>query len=130
MEFARRDGRKSWVDTFYTALKDAQGNVQFVLGVIRELSAEDLKHAVPVTEDPALGAKDAESAAASQDSSFAATHEPSMLLDKHLEDVERRAILKALAAAGWQRNKAADLMGISRRLYRRMEALGIDPNAK
>lgn len=52
------------------------------------------------------------------------------LLDQIIEDVERKAIKNALAAAGGQRNKAAELMGISRsRLYRRMEALGIDPKA-
>lgn len=127
MEFVRRDGRKSWVDTYYTALKDAQGNVEFVLGVVRELSAEDLKHSVPEADDMSLGVTDADS----QNPNSPENTAQSMLLDKHLEDVERRAILKALAAAGWQRNKAADLMGISRsRLYRRMEALGIDPNAK
>jgi len=48
-------------------------------------------------------------------------------LDPLMADFERRAILRALKAAGWQRNKAAQLMGISRsRLYRRMEALKID----
>ncbi len=53
----------------------------------------------------------------------------SYLLDPTLAQVERDAIRRALRAANWQRNKAARLMGISRsRLYRRMEALGIDPN--
>ncbi len=51
-------------------------------------------------------------------------------LDDHLETVEREAILNALMSAGGRRSKAAQVMGISRsRLYRRMEALGIDPNA-
>jgi PAS domain S-box-containing protein len=55
--------------------------------------------------------------------------EQSLLLDSILARVEREAIRRALRAANWQRNKAARLMGISRsRLYRRMEALGIDPN--
>lgn len=55
----------------------------------------------------------------------------SLPLDPFLERVEREAILRALAAAGWQRNKAAGLMGISRsRLYRRMDALGIDPGKR
>jgi DNA-binding NtrC family response regulator len=53
----------------------------------------------------------------------------SYLLDPILAQVERNAIRAALSAANRQRNKAARLMGISRsRLYRRMEALGIDPN--
>lgn len=48
-------------------------------------------------------------------------------LDPLIADFERKAILRALKAAAWQRNKAARLMGISRsRLYRRMEALKID----
>ena len=54
-----------------------------------------------------------------------------LLLDPYLANVEREAIQRALQSANWQRNKAAELMGISRsRLYRRMEALGIDPNAR
>ena len=53
----------------------------------------------------------------------------SLRLDPFLERVEREAIQRALQAAHWQRNKAASVMGISRsRLYRRMEALNIDPN--
>lgn len=53
----------------------------------------------------------------------------SLRLDPFLERVEREAIQRALQAAHWQRNKAASIMGISRsRLYRRMEALNIDPN--
>ena len=55
--------------------------------------------------------------------------DPSLSLDPILAGVEREAIRRALRSAKWQRNKAAQLMGISRsRLYRRMEALGIDPN--
>ena len=56
-------------------------------------------------------------------------NEESLSLDPILARVEREAIRRALRAANWQRNKAARLMDISRsRLYRRMEALGIDPN--
>lgn len=57
--------------------------------------------------------------------------DPILSLDPILADVERDAIRRALRSAKWQRNKAAQLMGISRsRLYRRMEALGIDPNER
>ncbi len=53
----------------------------------------------------------------------------SLLLDPILAQVERQTIRQALRAASWQRNRAAQFMGISRsRLYRRMEALDIDPN--
>ena len=49
-------------------------------------------------------------------------------LDQMLTTIERREILSALKRAKGQRTLAARLLGISRsRLYRRMEALGIDP---
>jgi DNA-binding NtrC family response regulator len=49
-------------------------------------------------------------------------------LDQILTTIERREILAALNRANGQRTLAARLLGISRsRLYRRMEALGIDP---
>ena len=49
-------------------------------------------------------------------------------LDQILTTIERREILGALRRANGQRTLAARLLGISRsRLYRRMEALGIDP---
>ena len=51
-------------------------------------------------------------------------------LDSILERVERDEIIAALHRTGGQRTKAARILGISRsRLYRRMEALGIDPRA-
>jgi len=55
---------------------------------------------------------------------------PSQLnLDRSLRDLERQVIGNALRHAGSQRSRAAKLMGISRsRLYRRMDALNIDPN--
>jgi DNA-binding NtrC family response regulator len=49
-------------------------------------------------------------------------------LDQTLMHIERREIVAALKKANGQRTLAAQLLGISRsRLYRRMEALGIDP---
>ena len=54
---------------------------------------------------------------------------PQGSLDQILSTIERREILSALNRASGQRTLAARLLGISRsRLYRRMEALGIDPN--
>ncbi len=51
-------------------------------------------------------------------------------LDDVLFAVERREILTALARAQGKRTKAAELLAISRsRLYRRMEALGIEPTS-
>ena len=49
-------------------------------------------------------------------------------LDRILSTIEKREIVNALSRANGQRTLAAKLLGISRsRLYRRMEALGIDP---
>ncbi|MEK6676639.1 MAG: helix-turn-helix domain-containing protein [Planctomycetota bacterium] len=49
-------------------------------------------------------------------------------LDEILASIERREILGALNRAHGQRTAAAQLLRISRsRLYRRMEALGINP---
>ncbi len=48
-------------------------------------------------------------------------------LDDVLRELERAEILKALRRSLGNRQLAAELLGISRsRLYRRMEALGID----
>jgi DNA-binding NtrC family response regulator len=53
---------------------------------------------------------------------------PSGSLDQILTTIEKREILGALRRSNGQRTLAARLLGISRsRLYRRMEALGIDP---
>ncbi len=49
-------------------------------------------------------------------------------LDEILMSIETREIVGALKQVHGQRTQAAKLLGISRsRLYRRMEALGIDP---
>ncbi len=49
-------------------------------------------------------------------------------LDTILHTIERREIVSALSRTSGQRTLAAKELGISRsRLYRRMEALGIDP---
>lgn len=49
-------------------------------------------------------------------------------LDRILTGIEKREIVAALKRANGQRTLAARMLGISRsRLYRRMEALGIDP---
>ncbi len=51
-------------------------------------------------------------------------------LDEILTSIEIREIVSALKQVHGQRTQAAKLLGISRsRLYRRMEALGIDPRS-
>ena len=59
----------------------------------------------------------------------APAHEPIRgSLDTILSTIERREIVSALSRTSGQRTLAAKELGISRsRLYRRMEALGIDP---
>lgn len=52
--------------------------------------------------------------------------EPSLKLDPAMEALEKRLIRAALARAGGNATKAADLLGVWRpRLYRRIEALGL-----
>lgn len=99
---------------------DWPGNVRELCGVIEaaaaaaregRIRAEDIVFRRPTTASAVLGPTD------------------TLPLDDQLADIERRTILAALKRAGGQRNLAAKLMGISRsRLYRRMEALGINPD--
>lgn len=121
MQIRRRDGTDVWVETIYTPVRDRMGNVECVLGVVRDISEskereDDLRAEISHLRDqPAAPA-------ASSDGSG------ELLLDARLAQLEREVIIKALRAARWHRNKAAELMKISRsRLYRRMEALGIHP---
>jgi len=75
----------------------------------------------PLLPEPAVPVGDAGGGADDGDESEGA-------LDRVLASVERREILQALRTAGGQRTLAAKALGISRsRLYRRMEALRIDP---
>jgi transcriptional regulator with PAS, ATPase and Fis domain len=158
----RKDGSQVWVETAYTPVSNGTGEVEFVLGIIRNMtdaklredglrqqfskackklrqfvSAEQLEAEFgPGYEEPAPAQKccgGTSMAGTSTTGSTAAGGNAcgSLTLDPILADVEREAIRRALRAANWQRNKAAQLMGISRsRLYRRMEALGINPNER
>lgn len=92
-------GQRRCLETQYVAVRDSGGRPKCVIGVLRE------------------GNGHAEGSA------------PTMSLDERLADIERRAILDAIRRANGRRNLAARLMGISRsRLYRRLEALGINPD--
>jgi hypothetical protein len=96
------NGEPRWLETHYMPVRDAGGRPQCVIGVLRDGAAEPAEEAVPVTP-----------------------------LDERLADIERRAILAAIRKAGGRRNLAARMMGISRsRLYRRLEALGINPDGE
>jgi DNA-binding NtrC family response regulator len=51
-----------------------------------------------------------------------------MALTDALREPERRIILAALRASGWNRQLTADQLEINRTtLYKKMKALGIDP---
>ena len=120
MEIRRKDGHKLWVETVYTPVREWTGRVEYVLGVIRDVTEskgteDDLREEMSRLRVLAEG-KGGNSA-----------HRD---LDDMLAKVERDCILEALKAAEGQRSKAAEMMNISRsRLYRRMEALGIKPDA-
>ncbi|HKQ47970.1 MAG TPA: PAS domain S-box protein [Phycisphaerae bacterium] len=120
MQICRKDGAKLWVETVYTPVRDWSGRVEYVLGVIRDVSEtkgteDDLREEMSRLRKRAEGQ--------------GGNSEPEDL-DGVLARVERECILRALKTADGQRNKAAEIMNISRsRLYRRMEALGIRPDA-
>jgi PAS domain S-box-containing protein len=117
----RQDGSEVCVETDYTPLYDASGEVSCVLGVVRDITETvrrgQLTNPGPAVSESTLSAGGSESSAVSNGS-----------LDTILQGVEKREILMALRRARGQRAQAARSLGISRsRLYRRMEALGIDP---
>ncbi len=132
MQIRRPDGSRLWIETIYSRMA-LNGQGDYVVGVARDVteSVEREHDMVRVVDElrrqgpqhggiPASGARTAPQ-----------PPDTNMKLDESLARMERDVILRALESAGWHRNKAARLMGISRsRLYRRMEALGIDPNVR
>jgi DNA-binding NtrC family response regulator len=117
---------------------DENGSVAYVVGILRDvtetLAREDQTlsmtgDTVAADFDTTIGTLDSlteeGSGMNSRDASGEAGNRP---LDDVLTSIERREILAALRRANGQRTLAAQLLRISRsRLYRRMEALGIDP---
>jgi PAS domain S-box-containing protein len=137
MSIHHRDGRRVWVETTYSPMYDSGGGVACVVGIMRDITEardkeQDLRRAAEAGIPPGVG--DA-SILADDASTVAAEHgnQPqggSNLgpLDRILTAIEGREIISALKRAKGQRTLAARTLGISRsRLYRRMEALGIDP---
>jgi len=50
-----------------------------------------------------------------------------MKLDEALREPERRILMRALTANGWNRQRTADQLGINRTtLYKKMRVLGLD----
>lgn len=131
----RDDGATVWVEVRYSPMYDSAGQVACVIGVVQDISrANDLEKELrnggpgPYTvsrleallPEPALPALEITG-------EFGNGH-GSGLLDRVLASVERREVLNALRRTHGQRSQAAKALGISRsRLYRRMEALRIDP---
>lgn len=144
MQISRRDGRTVWVETHYSPIRDPAGRIEFVLGMVRDVSESqahvdelkthlaDLRRRLDEPNRPIADSEkpdgDSTSASCDQDALPRPTNSTGRIpLDRILEDVERREILRALEAAGGQRSLAAQIMGISRsRLYRRLDVLGLD----
>lgn len=117
-------------------MRGGDGQLECTIGLLYECSAGD-NHPFRSTIDSANRPMDAWGTIARPvplpvpegSSAGPAAALDGMNLDRALRNVERNVIRRALRESGWHRNRAADLMNISRsRLYRRMEALGIDPN--
>ncbi len=131
------DGHRVWVETTYSPIEEKNGDLSGVVAIMRDVTQakerEDELRALAGLEQARL----AEEAPSVCDASRGVTEESKALpetngkmgpLDRILTTIERREILTALKRTGGQRTHAARLLGISRsRLYRRMEALGIDP---
>ena len=140
LRFRRRDGRLVWIENRYSPLHDGQGHVACVLGVMHDITgARDIEKPLrngdqnggivvsqlePLLPEPAV----AHLSRNGNGNGAELVEEGDGPLDRILAAVERREILSALRTADGQRTQAARALGISRsRLYRRMEALQIDP---
>jgi PAS domain S-box-containing protein len=137
MRIDRRDGRSVWVEARYSPMNDGNGQVACVIGVLRDITgAKDLERELrngghgpfTISRLEALRPEPVEMGATSGGENGNGSDDAR--LDQVLAGVERREILRSLRDADGQRTQAAKALGISRsRLYRRMEALGIDPRA-
>lgn len=135
MEIQHHEGRKVIVETTYSPIRDEQNEITHVMGVMRDLTemVETEKNLDEVARklsfEPNSKLNEPKSITTRElfcDPGNAAGGDGS--LDGMLATIEKREILAALQRARSQRTLAARDLGISRsRLYRRMEALGIDP---
>lgn len=125
MSVRHGDGRRVLVETTYSPVRSEDGAITGVVAIVRDITEQMASEQLPATEWDRGS------------SSFAHGDMPDVntpggtrigRLDGMLTSIERREILTALDRAHGQRTLAARTLGISRsRLYRRMEALGIDP---
>lgn len=147
MKIRRKNGTSTWIETIYTVVRDNAGRVEFVLGIIRDVSEAKARED-ELRAEMSLLSERVRSLCASQENGELSVSEmsgmghpipqarpdlapesnASLRLNPYMQRVEREAILRALDSAGGQRSRAAQLLGISRsRLYRRMDALKIVP---
>ena len=116
-----REGRRVWVETTYSPIRNERGDVTAVACIMRDIT--EAKERESKTQY-AAGTAGADNTALVAEGT-ASIGGP---LDRMLTAIERKEILTALDRADGQRTLAARTLGISRsRLYRRMEALRIDP---
>ncbi|UCC31172.1 MAG: PAS domain S-box protein [Phycisphaerales bacterium] len=139
MSILHRDGRRVWIENTYSPMYDDNGQVACVVGIMRDITdAREKADEFQGAADPGMAGvlREASASPGVFDSTQPADTYTSPEqgtdnmgpLDRILTTIERREILAALKRANGQRTLAARLLGISRsRLYRRMEALGIDP---
>lgn len=117
MSVRHSQGHRVWVETTYSPIKDDGGKIIGAVGIMRDITEDKQR------EDERNSTSDASLAV-----DGGAPASTGGLLDSKLSSIERREILDSLGRARGQRTLAARMLGISRsRLYRRMEALGIDP---
>jgi PAS domain S-box-containing protein len=139
-QLRRKDGSRLWIETIYTPVSGSNGEVEYVFGLVRDITDAKAREEELLGEIASLHGRLAgtNGGGALRDAhkppapvlASGSTAEGEHRLDPLLARCEREAILRALGATHGQRNKAAQLMGISRsRLYRRMEALGVDLKA-
>ena len=132
MSILQSNGHRVWVETTYAAIRDTDGKVSGVVAVMRDISEaierdKELIGAAPRIRTDAVVACDSKTV------NVGRTELPGGsgnlgVLDSKLSMLERAEIVDALQGTHGQRTLAAQRLGISRsRLYRRMEALGIDP---
>jgi PAS domain S-box-containing protein len=155
LQIRRKDGSHLWIETIYTAVRGVTAGADLVVAVVRDSTEAKLREQELLAEIASLREGRGELNATVQPASASHAQPPAaqdiaqavhgagaagsdsrpgdnaLRLDPLLAQCEREAILRALNAAHGQRNRAAQLMGISRsRLYRRLDALGVDLKAR
>lgn len=138
MRIRHREGHFVWVETAYSPVRDAEAKTVRIAGIMRNVTdaverENELREASMNKRYDQSELGDASFADTSGSGFAGGTSKDAgrraASLDDILNGIEKREIVGALNRAKGQRTLAARMLGISRsRLYRRMEALGIDPS--